>query len=167
MPDRTDCSSLRTTAKSCVSRQPGPSIAPPSTVAARLLVVEDNVSTSFALRAFFESAGYDVDAASDRASAIRMLGDNQYEVVITDLHLGSMHSNEGMEIVSDTRRRHTQACIVMLTAFGSAAAEREARRRGADLFCAKPVSLHDLSLFIDKALRKEQWTPASAVEGGW
>jgi DNA-binding response OmpR family regulator len=136
-------------------------------MAARLLVVEDNTSTCFALRAFFQSAGYDVDAVPDRAGAIRLLDDNQYEVVITDLHLGSTQSSEGMDVVSDTRRRHAHACIIMLTAFGSAAAEREARRRGADLFCAKPVLLRDLSIFIDKALRREQWTPASAMEAGW
>jgi DNA-binding response OmpR family regulator len=137
-----------------------------STVPARLLVVEDNASTSFALRAFFQSAGYDVDVVPDRSSAIRLLDDKQYEVVITDLNLGSTQSNEGMDVVSDTRRRHAHACIIMLTAFGSAAAEHEARRRGADLFCAKPVALRDLSLFIDKALRRDQWPPAPVMEGG-
>jgi DNA-binding response OmpR family regulator len=143
----------------------GPPIAPTLTVATRLLVVEDNASTSFAIRAFFQSAGYDVDAVADRASAIGLLDDKQYEVVITDLNLGSTQSHDGMDVVSDTRRRLAQACIIMLTAFGSAAAEGEARRRGADLFCAKPVALRDLSSFIDKVLRRDHWTSATIAEG--
>jgi DNA-binding response OmpR family regulator len=136
-------------------------------VTARLLVVEDNASTGFALRAFFKSAGYDVDAVTDRATASRLLGDMQYEVVITDLHLGPTQAYEGMDIVSDSRRQHAQACIIMLTAFGSAAAECEARRRGADLVCSKPVSLRDLSAFIDRVRCREPWPTASAIEGGW
>ena len=131
---------------------------------ARLLVVEDNASTSFALHAFFRSSGYDVDAAADRTTALQLLGDQRYEVVITDLNLGAPGSNEGMEVVADARRRHAHACIIMLTAFGSAAVEREARHRGADLFCAKPVALRDLSLFIDKVLRRDHWA-VSSVEG--
>ena len=166
MPDGTECSPLRRTGTTMASRQPGASIAPSSRVTARLLVVEDNASTGFALRAFFQSAGYDVDAVADRASAIRLLSVKAYEVVITDLHLGSTHSNEGMDIVSDSRRQHAQACIIMLTAFGSAAAEREARRRGADLFCSKPVSLRELSTFIDR-VRCREWTMAPAIEGCW
>jgi len=133
-------------------------------VPARLLVVEDNASTSFALRAFFQSAGYAVDAAADLPSAVRLLDDGPYEVVITDLNLGSTQSNEGMDVVSDTRRRHARACIIMLTAFGSAATEREARRRGADLFCAKPVALRDLSMFIEKVRREEESPSATAAE---
>ena len=131
---------------------------------ARLLVVEDNASTSFALHAFFRSTGYDVDAATDRATALRLLGDQRYEVVITDLNLGAHGANEGMDVVTDARRRHAHACIIMLTAFGSAAVEREARYRGADLFCAKPVALKDLSQFIDKVLRRDHWA-APGMEG--
>ena len=129
-------------------------------VSTQLLVVEDNASTSFALHAYFGSAGYSVDAAPDLASALRLLGDKCYDVVITDLNLGAPGANDGMNVVSDARRRHAHACIIMLTAFGNAAAEDEARRRGVDLFCAKPVALRDLSVFIDRVLRRDLWTPA-------
>ena len=147
------------------SRDVGAPIAPLLTVAMRLLVVEDNASTRFAIGAFFQSTGYDVDTVADRASAIRLLDDKEYEVVITDLNLGSTQSNEGMDVVSDTRRRFAHACIIMLTAFGSAAAECEARRRGADLFCAKPVALRDLSSFIDNVVRQDRWMAAPLAEG--
>ncbi len=121
----------------------------------RLLVVEDNPSSNFAIRAFFESAGYEVDAVTDAGSAAKLIDERRYDVVITDLHLSAPDSGEGMEIVSQTRRRSANACIIMLTAFGTAAAEIEARRRGADLFTAKPVALRDVSTFIDRVLRRD------------
>jgi len=164
LPDRTQCPPLRSTARLAAVPPPGAPLASSSAVTTRLLVVEDNASASFALHAFFQSTGYDVDAATDRVSALRLLGDKRYEVVITDLNLGGTGSNDGMDVVSDARQRHAHACIIMLTAFGSAAAEREARHRGADLFCAKPVALRDLSVFIDKVLRRDHWA-AAAGEG--
>lgn len=131
----------------------------------RLLVVEDNASSSFAIRAFFQSAGYEVDAVSDAESATRLIDEQEYAVVITDLHLRAPDSGEGMEIISHTRRRHAHACIIMLTAFGTASAEAEARRRGADLFSAKPVGLRDLSVFIDKVLRRDHSAAGLLVQG--
>ena len=138
----------------------GAAIAPETAVITRLLVVEDNASTSFALHAYFQSAGYYVDAAADLGSAMRLLGEQRYNVVITDLNLGGTEWNAGMDVVSEARSRHAHACVIMLTAFGSAAAEAEARHRGADLVCAKPVALRDLSAFIAKVLRREHWTLA-------
>lgn len=136
----------------------GAALAPGTDVITRLLVVEDNASTSFALHAYFQSAGYYVDAAADLGHALRLLGDQRYHVVITDLNLGGTESNAGMDVVSEARRRHTHACVIMLTAFGSAATEAEARHRGADLVCAKPVGLRDLNVFIAKVLRRDHWT---------
>jgi DNA-binding response OmpR family regulator len=124
-------------------------------VGTRLLIVEDNAATNFAVRAFFQSVGYDVDAATDASSAARLLDVGRYDVVITDLNLGPGDANEGVDVISHARRVHPSACIIMLTAFGSPTAEREARRRGADLFCAKPVGLHDLGVFIDRVLRRD------------
>jgi two-component system OmpR family response regulator/two-component system response regulator QseB/OmpR-family two-component system manganese-sensing response regulator len=134
--------------------QAGAPIAPRPAVGTRLLIVEDNAATNFAVRAFFQSVGYDVDAVADVAGAARLLDDERYDVVITDLNLGPGDAN-GVEVISHARRVHPNACIIMLTAFGSAAAEHEARRRGADLFCTKPVGLHELGVFIDRVLRRD------------
>jgi DNA-binding response OmpR family regulator len=124
-------------------------------VGTRLLIVEDNAATGFAVRAFFQTVGYDVDAVSDAASAARLLDGERYDAVITDLNLGPGDGSQGVDVISHARRRHPGACIIMLTAFGSPAVEREARRRGADLFCAKPVGLHELGVFIDRVLRRD------------
>ena len=135
---------------------PGAAIAPVSVVASRLLIVEDEPATRFALGEFFQSLGYAVDAVSDLPSARKRLDESRYDVVITDLDLTASNSNEGMEVISHARQRHAQACIIMLTAFGSTASETEARRRGVDLFTAKPVGLRELSTYIDKVQHSDR-----------
>src|SRR5690349_21707262 len=64
-----NCAELPTMDHVFPAQAVGALIAPPTQVPTRLLLVEDNTSTSFAIRAFFQRVGYDVDAAADHATA--------------------------------------------------------------------------------------------------
>jgi DNA-binding response OmpR family regulator len=118
----------------------------------RLLLVEDELSTVFAMREFFAQAGYDVDCASGLNEATHLIDRHEYDAVITDLHLTVHRNGEGMKVAWNARRRNPHACIVMLTGFGSDTTEEEARRCGVDMYEAKPVELAHLSAFVDLAL---------------
>jgi two-component system, chemotaxis family, sensor kinase CheA len=116
----------------------------------RLLVVEDEVSTLFALRSFFAPTGYDVDCAAGPNDAVLLLERNQYEAVITDLHLTPARRGEGMAIALAARARNPRACIVLLTAYGAQSTEDEARRSGVDVYRTKPVELPRLTFDIER-----------------
>jgi DNA-binding response OmpR family regulator len=122
----------------------------------RLLIVEDELSTVFAMREYFAQAGYDVDCASGLNESALLLDQHQYDAVITDLHLTVNRSGEGMRVAWHARRRNPQACIVMLTGFGNETTEEEARRCGVDWYQAKPVELAHLTAFVDLALTGEK-----------
>jgi DNA-binding response OmpR family regulator len=122
----------------------------------RLLLVEDELSTVFAMREFFTQAGYDVDCASGLDEARELLAQKLYDAVITDLHLTNHRSGEGMNIAWRARERNPHACIVMLTAYGSEAVENEAKRSGVNLFRTKPVELTPLSAFVMMAVRPDE-----------
>jgi DNA-binding response OmpR family regulator len=116
----------------------------------RLLVVEDEVSTVFALRSFFALAGYDVDCASGALEGVTLLERNDYVAVITDLHLTPSRRGEGMTVARCARLRNPHACVVMLTAYGSDSTEQEARRSGVDVYRTKPVELAPLTSDIER-----------------
>jgi len=117
-----------------------------------LLLVEDELSTVFAMREFFAQAGYEVDCASGLNESTLLLDRQQYDAVITDLHLSVHRNGEGMRVAWQARKRNPNACIVMLTGFGDECTEEEARRCGVDMYEAKPVELSHLSAFVDLAL---------------
>jgi DNA-binding response OmpR family regulator len=129
----------------------------------RLLLVEDELSTVFAMREFFAQAGYDVDCASGLEASAQLLDQHQYDAVITDLHLTVHRNGDGMRIAWHARRRNPGACIVMLTGYGNDTTEEEARRCGVDMFRAKPVELSHLSAFVDLALNGDK-NSARALE---
>ena len=135
--------------------------------ALKLLIVEDEISTVFAMREFFAFTGYQVDCASSAADAIFLLDRNHYDVVITDLHLTPSRLAEGMTVLKRARRLNAQALIVMLTAYGSEESEREASDGGVDLYETKPVGLVVLAARIEAALGgASAGTPVKA-DGKW
>jgi len=122
----------------------------------RLLVVEDELSTLFAMREFFAHAGYDVDCASDLGDAVALLDRRLYDAVITDLHLTASRHGEGLKVAWHARRCHPHACIVMLTGYASDATEAEAARCGVDMYQTKPIELAELTAFVDGALHRDR-----------
>ncbi len=126
----------------------------------RLLLVEDELSTVFAMREFFALAGYDVDCAAGLTEATGLLDQHRYDAIITDLHLTAGCNGEGMTVASLARRCNPDACIVMLTAYGSDTTEEEARRCGVNMYETKPVELTHLQDYVDLVLRRQpaRWT---------
>lgn len=118
----------------------------------RLLLVEDELSTVFAMHEFFTHAGYDVDCASDLSAAVTLIDHRPYDAVITDLHLTTRRHGEGLKVAWHARCSHPHACIVMLTGYASDSTEEEATRCGVDMYQTKPIDLADLTAFLDVAL---------------
>jgi DNA-binding response OmpR family regulator len=119
--------------------------------AGRLLIVEDEISTIFAMREFFSFNGYQVDCAANTVDAMGLLDQNPYDVVITDLHLTPHKCGEGVTVLGRARSLNPRALIVMLTAYASEGSEQEAFRNGVNLYETKPVGLAKLAACIDAA----------------
>jgi DNA-binding response OmpR family regulator len=115
----------------------------------RLLIVEDELSIVFAVREFFTSAGYTVDCAMSVAECQRLLAANQYEVIITDVHLTPSRRSEGLYLVRCALEACPSIRAIVLTAYGSAQLEQEARESGADAFFAKPMALPSLASMVE------------------
>jgi DNA-binding response OmpR family regulator len=110
-----------------------------------VLLVEDDPASLTAMREYFAATGHQVDCASSLSEAVSMLQNHRFELVITDLKLRPGPDTSGLEVVSAARQRDPDTRVIMLTAFGTAEVEAEARRRGVDRMLAKPVSLPLLS----------------------
>ena len=116
--------------------------------ATRILIVDDEEPILFAMRAYFTRRGYAVDCAREQGEAEALLAGGEYAVVIADLRLTGTHGAEGLEILGLVRERWPRTRTVLLTAYGSADLELEARRRGADAFLHKPKPLADVEKLV-------------------
>jgi DNA-binding NtrC family response regulator len=113
-----------------------------------LLVVDDEDAIRFAMREYFTALGYRVACSRDVTEAKARLAGASYGIVIADLRLSSRRESEGLEIVSYVREHYPSTRIVLLTAYGSAEVEAEARKRGAHAFLQKPQPLPEVARIL-------------------
>ena len=129
----------------------------------RLLVVDDEESICFSMSEYFSLQGYKVDTAREVEEAERLIEATDYKVVIQDLRLGATRNPDGLEIIRMVRDQYPRTRIVVLTAYGSAEVEDEARRCGADAFLRKPKPLSQVAQVVQgliEAPPKEAARPA-------
>jgi ActR/RegA family two-component response regulator len=110
----------------------------------RLLVIDDEETILRALQRYFRRIGYTVDCARELEEAEALATHVAYTLVIADLSLSGT-GVEGLEILRYLRSTSPNARVILLTAYGSPAVEREAHRRGAHALLHKPRPLADIA----------------------
>jgi DNA-binding NtrC family response regulator len=120
---------------------------------AKILVVDDEINIREALATILESEGYEVHAAASAEEAISKLGEDFFQVVISDMR---MNGGSGMDLLCWIRANCPETEIILLTAYGSVEGAVEAMKLGAYDYLSKPVDRRRLSLLIGKALEKQR-----------
>lgn len=114
----------------------------------RLLIVDDEEAICFSMSEYFSLHGYKVDTAREMEEAEKLLDSSEYKVVIQDLRLSLTSNSDGLEMIRTIRQHNPQTRIIVLTAYGSAEMEDEARRCGADAFLRKPKPLSQVAQVV-------------------
>jgi DNA-binding response OmpR family regulator len=118
----------------------------------RFLVVDDEETIRFALARYFTRLGFEVDCASELEEAEALVANTRYDLVIADLSLTGGGSGEGLEILRFLRANCPSTHVILLTAYGTPVAEREAMRRGAEVVLHKPQPLEELARIANRLL---------------
>ena len=113
-----------------------------------LLVVDDEESICFSMSEYFSQHGFKVDTAREMEEAEGLIKVTDYEVIIQDLRLGLKRHPDGLEIIKLVHKRNPDTRIVVLTSYGSAEVEEEARKAGADAFLRKPKPLSQVAQVV-------------------
>ena len=114
----------------------------------RLLIVDDEDSIRFSLRAYFENQGFETDCADNIEQVERLLEKGPYAVAISDLKLDGRERMGGLDVVNLIHRRHPETLIIVLSAYKAAEVEAEAEKRGIAAYLRKPKPLPDLAQII-------------------
>ena len=116
-----------------------------------VLVVDDEQSVRYTLRAVFEEAGHTVEAAGTAEEALQVLERRCPDVMITDLAMPGM---DGMELLRASRKAHPTLPVIMITAHGSERRAVEAMKEGAWDYLRKPFDIDEIVMTVDKAVER-------------
>ncbi|HID4215629.1 TPA: two-component system response regulator GlrR [Klebsiella pneumoniae] len=123
---------------------------------ARLLLVDDDSGLLKLLGMRLVSEGYSVVTAESGPEALRVLGREKVDLVISDLRMDEM---DGLQLFSEIQKGHPGMPVIILTAHGSIPDAVAATQQGVFSFLTKPVDKDALYKAIDEAL--EQRSPAT------
>ena len=123
---------------------------------ARLLLVDDDPGLLKLLGMRLVSEGYSVVTAESGPEALRVLGREKVDLVISDLRMDEM---DGMQLFAEIQKVQPGMPVIILTAHGSIPDAVAATQQGVFSFLTKPVDKDALYQAIDDAL--EQSAPAT------
>ncbi len=106
-----------------------------------LLVVDDEKNMRLSLQTLLGDEGYAVEAVESAESALRVLGEREFFMVITDARLGGM---SGYDFIGKLRAQWTDLPVLMITAYATPKLAVEAIKAGAMDYLAKPFAPEEL-----------------------
>jgi CheY-like chemotaxis protein len=109
--------------------------------AMRVLFVEDNEVNRRVVKEMLRAGGLDMAEAEDGAAGLRMIDENEYDLVLMDLRMPGM---DGLTAIRHIRARadaKAKVPVIVITADAGSTIDADCREAGADDLVLKPVSM--------------------------
>ena len=116
---------------------------------ARLLIVDDHKTTADSVAQIGQRLGHEVEVSYDGTEGLAKVESAPFDLVVTDLRLPGA---SGMEILERAGAANPEGAVMVITAYGSIEKAVEAMRKGAFDFIAKPFTIEEIKLKLEKAL---------------
>jgi two-component system response regulator MprA len=131
-----------------------PAAAGIQTASGHLLIVDDDPNLLRMLRRGFVLAGYAVVAVEDGEAALRVLREQEPDLVVLDVMLPE--PLDGLEVTRRLRLAGSQVPILMLTARGQLDDKLAGFQSGADDYLPKPFAFEELLARVGALLRRQR-----------
>lgn len=128
-----------------------------------ILVVDDSVNTLKVIERNLEAQGYAVATATDVASAIELLENAAFDLVVTDLRMPKVG---GLDLIRHVRSNFPECGIIMITGFASIGSAVSAMQAGAQDYLPKPFTDEELLTAVRGALQKVHLRRAAQPTAG-
>lgn len=114
-----------------------------------LLLVDDEDSIRFGMRAFLEAHGYGVAEADSCQRARELFRAAPPDVAVVDYRL---HDGTALDLLREFKQQEPDVPVVVLTAYGSIDLAVQAVKEGAEQFLTKPIEMPTLRLILERML---------------
>jgi len=118
---------------------------------AKILVVDDEEIARDNLVHVLSKEGYTVKAVETGDKALQDLGENGYELILTDLMLPGI---DGIQVLERAKEMCPTTQVIVITGHASVATAVTAMQKGAHSYVAKPFNLDELRTQVHKALEQ-------------
>ena len=122
----------------------------------RVLVVDDEPGVCSLVQETLRQVGATCSVALDHATAVRLLAEGEYSILITDIRLGN---RSGLDLLAHARRHDPSCRVILITAAHSTDYLADAIRLGAFDYLHKPFSIESLTRSVLRAASPDAAVP--------
>ena len=114
----------------------------------KILIVDDDPVTRSLLSKRLSKGEYEVETAENGVEAVRMIAENYYDVVLTDLMMPG--GVDGIGVLESAKENNLKTEVILITAHGSIDNAIIAMKKGAADYLQKPINFDELFLRLEK-----------------
>lgn len=119
----------------------------------RVLVVDDDEPHADAVAESLRRVGYDCTVAVGGREAMRLIEEQNFDIVITDL---VMEPIGGLEVLQKAKSELPTAEVVILTGHATIQTAVKAGQLGAATYLLKPLDIEELRAVVDRASKSQR-----------
>lgn len=128
----------------------------------KILVIDDDVDTCSLLSRFLGKHGFEVTAAHSGKSALPMLRENKYNLILSDFRLGDF---DGTQMLAEIKKISPDVPVIIITGYSDIKTAVNVIKSGAYDYVAKPLIpdeiLHIIKRALDSSSVKKPVEPAA------
>ncbi|OGW44037.1 MAG: Fis family transcriptional regulator [Nitrospirae bacterium RBG_13_41_22] len=117
----------------------------------KILIVDDEKITLKNLEHVMKKEGYEVVGTDRGPTALKLLEEKQFDVVLTDL---KMEKVDGMQILKRCHELHPDTEVIMITGYATLGSAVDTMKQGAFHYIAKPFKLDLVRNAVEEAIEK-------------
>jgi DNA-binding NtrC family response regulator len=118
---------------------------------AKILIVDDEKIALKNLEHVMKKEGYEVVATQSGQNALKLLDEQRFDVVLTDLR---MEKVDGMQILKRCHELYSDTEVIMITGYATLESAVKAMKHGAFYYIAKPFKLDEVRKVVREAFEK-------------
>jgi two-component system nitrogen regulation response regulator NtrX len=126
----------------------------------KILIIDDEKIIRATLKEILEYEHYEIFEAQDGEEGVRMIEEEEFDLVLCDVKMPKM---DGIEVLDKVSTMDKAPQFIMISAHGSIETAVEATKKGAFDFIPKPPDLNRLLLSVRNALEKNSLMSETAV----
>jgi DNA-binding NtrC family response regulator len=115
----------------------------------RILIVDDEPNICQSCVKILSKTGHDVTYALNGYEALKMMEDESFSIIVTDLKMTRLG---GMELLRRVKETYPDTHVIVITGYASVASAVEVMKMGAYDYLPKPFTPHELRAVVHQAL---------------
>ncbi len=118
----------------------------------RVLLLEDDITLNETISEHLEELGYEVEVVEDGESALDLVYEQCFDILLLDVNVPSMN---GFELLKELRDREVQTPAIFITSLNSVDDLEKGYLSGGDDYIRKPFALKELIVRMENLLKRD------------